>query len=110
MSDSAGSVVLVYTLYGDRHAAETAAAHVIEQGLAACVNLLAPVTSFYTWEGVVERQEEYPALMKTSVAGRDALMAWIAAHHAYAVPAILSWPAEAAPSFARWVGENAKVS
>lgn len=97
------SVALVYTLYGDQDAAEAAAVAMVEQGLAACANMLAPAQSVYRWEGALERQREYPVLFKTSEASRPALTAAIRAAHPYDVPAVLSWQANAMPDYAHWV-------
>lgn len=99
-------LVIVYCLFGNAGEAETAARDAVERRLAACANMLAPCTSFYIWEGAAEKQQEFPVLFKTVRAGRAALMAHLAAHHSYRVPAIESWDiAAATDSFARWVGE-----
>ena len=104
MSD-ANAIVIVYTLYGDQHAADVAARTAVEKRLAACANIQPACTSYYIWEGAAEKQIEVPVLFKTSEDRREALMTWIGQHHGYDVPAILSWPVEAAPAYARWTRE-----
>ncbi|MET0240373.1 MAG: divalent-cation tolerance protein CutA [Sphingobium sp.] len=101
---SAG-IVIVYTLYGDHHAAEAAAGEMVISGLAACANILSPGRSVYMWNDMLERQEEFPVLFRTGADRRDALMARIAETHSYDIPAILAWDAQATPPYAHWVGE-----
>jgi periplasmic divalent cation tolerance protein len=96
-------IVLVYTLFGDRDAAEAVARAMVERRLAACANLLGDGTSIYPWEGRIDRAGEVPVLFKTVPARRDALMAAIGAMHNYDLPAILSWSAVTTPAYAAWV-------
>ena len=103
-------MMIVYALFGSREAAERAARDAVDSRLAACANILAPCRSFYIWEGKRAEEDEVPVLFKTGTDRREALMARIAAGHDYAVPAILSWPVEAAPDYLRWVGEVTQVS
>jgi periplasmic divalent cation tolerance protein len=102
-------IVIVYALFGSRDAAEGAARDAVDSHLAACANILAPCRSFYVWDGARAEEDEVPVLFKTSADRREALMARIAAGHDYDVPAILSWPVEAAPDYARWVAGTTQV-
>ena len=58
-------VLLVLSTLPDHDSAERLAAALVEAGLAACVNVMAPCTSVYRWQGGIERGEEVPALFKT---------------------------------------------
>ncbi|HEX7871467.1 MAG TPA: divalent-cation tolerance protein CutA [Sphingobium sp.] len=102
---SMDALVIVYTLYGDHGEAERIVEEVVKAGLAACANILSPSESYYMWNGLLERQREYPVLFKTTAARREALMAQIAEKHSYDLPAILSWDADATPGYAQWVGD-----
>ena len=98
------TVVTVYATFTDAAEAERIGRTVVEVRLAACINLLAPCTSFYWWEGKVTQAAEVPAILKTSLARADALIARITELHSYDVPAIAVWPIERLPaSFADWV-------
>jgi len=98
------TVVTVYATFADAAEAERIGRTVVEERLAACINLLAPCTSFYWWEGKVTQSAEVPAILKTSLARADALIARITELHSYDVPAIAVWPIERLPaSFADWV-------
>jgi len=99
-------IALVYVLYGDRAAAETAARDMIDQRLAACANLLGESQSFYPWDGKIEDAREVPVLFKTAPARREALMTALAAAHGYDLPAILSWPVQASADYADWVARE----
>ncbi len=96
-------IAIVYALFGDSSAAETIAAQMIEQRLAACANLQAGCVSFYRWQGVTERAAETPVIFKTSLARRAALMEAIAQAHEYEIPAISGWEATTADDYADWV-------
>jgi len=99
-----GGVAIVYTLFGSAESAERIARRLVAERLAACVNMLAPCTSIYAWEGALQREAEIPVLLKTAPEKRDALMARLAELHDYEVPAILALPVEAAHApFARWI-------
>ncbi|MGE4321663.1 MAG: divalent-cation tolerance protein CutA [Sphingobium sp.] len=99
------AVVLVYTLFGDVDVAERIGGQMVEERLAACVNIGAPCTSLYRWNGTIERAVEIPVLFKTAPDRRDALMARLAALHPYDVPAVLALSETDAvhPPFAAWV-------
>lgn len=101
-------VALVYSLFGSAEAAERIARTVLEERLAACVNILPPCTSLYEWDGALQRVVEIPALFKTAPDRRDALMTRIAALHDYDVPAVLALAADAVDGFAAWVGTQSR--
>jgi len=103
------TVATVYTVFADREEAMRIGRTVVEERLAACINLLGPCTSLYWWEGEVTQATEIPAILKTTLASADALIARIAELHSYDVPAITSWPVERLPaSFAEWVDKEVR--
>ncbi len=53
-------IAIVYALFGDRAAAEAAAAQMIDRKLAACANIQAGCLSIYRWQGEIERAEKRP--------------------------------------------------
>ena len=88
------STLLVLTSLPDRAAAERIAELLIGQRLAACANLLAPCRSVYRWKGAVQREEEHPVLIKTTVERYAALEQALRAAHPYEVPEIIAVPIE----------------
>ena len=100
-------IVTVYAAFASNEEARRIARTVVEEGLAACANILAPCHSIYRWQGKVEEAAEVPALFKTAAARADALVARIAELHSYAVPAAVIWPvAGALGAYAGWVVEE----
>ena len=86
------AVVSVYAVFADADEAERIGRTMVEERLAACVNILGPVRSIYRWHGNVERSDEVAAIFKTNDAGAEALIARIAALHSYEIPCITAWP------------------
>lgn len=96
-------IAIVYALYGERAAAESAAQQMVERHLAACANVLADCLSVYRWEDTLERSAETPVIFKTASDRRHALTAALAEAHDYAVPAVSSWSATTTKDYAAWV-------
>ena len=88
----------------DADSAERLASVLIEQRLAACVNVQAAGTSVYRWQGKVETATEVPVWIKTTRAHYAALEAAILAHHPYELPEIIAVPVVAGlPAYLAWV-------
>lgn len=88
----------------DEPTAERLARGLVEAHLAACVNVLGGVRSFYRWKGAVQDDRELQLVIKTRRARFDALAAWIAREHPYEVPEVLALPVVAgATSYLRWL-------
>ena len=98
------SVCTVYAVFADREQAMRIGRTVVEERLAACINILGPCTSIYWWDGEVAQSDEAPALLKTTLARADALIERLSELHSYDVPAIVVWPIDRlyAP-YAEWV-------
>jgi len=101
------TVVTVYAVFADDAEATRIGRQMVEERLAACVNILGPCRSFYRWEGAIESASEIPALFKTTAAQADALIARIAELHSYDNPAIAVWPiAKLQVAYGDWVEES----
>ena len=98
------SVVSIYVVFANAEEAERIGRTVIEERLAACINILPGIRSIYRWQGKVETADEVAAILKTSHAMADALIAHIASLHSYEIPCITSWPIDKLlASYADWV-------
>ncbi|MEZ5615410.1 MAG: divalent-cation tolerance protein CutA [Rhodocyclaceae bacterium] len=96
--------LLVITHLPDAESARVLATKLVEQRLAACVNVLAPCQSIYRWEGRIEDTEEVPLLIKTNAARYAALEAAIRAYHPYELPEIVAVGIEKGlPDYLAWV-------
>jgi periplasmic divalent cation tolerance protein len=60
----------------------------VEGRVAACVQIVGPITSVYRWQGQVEESEEFLCLMKVSAAGLERLAAFVRDRHPYDTPEI----------------------
>ena len=102
------SVISVYAIFADAPEAERIGRQMIEERLAACVNILGPVRSIYRWKGKVESADEVAAIFKTTDDRADALITRIAALHSYDVPCIATWPIDKIlGAYADWVDDSA---
>lgn len=101
--------LLVLTNLPDAASAQALAALLVEQRLAACVNILAPCRSVYRWQGKVEQTEEVPLLIKTTAGAYAALEAAIKAHHPYELPEIVAVPIESGlQEYLAWLAAEVK--
>jgi periplasmic divalent cation tolerance protein len=101
------TVVSVYAVFANVEEAERIGRTVIEERLAACINIFPGVRSIYRWKGAIETADEVAAILKTSQDSAAALMARIAALHSYDVPCIVTWPVDKVlGSYAAWVEES----
>lgn len=82
-------VVIVLTTVPVGEAGDVLARTLIEERLAACVNILAPMTSIYRWEGAVTADLERQLVIKTTTARLPALRARLVELHAYSLPEVL---------------------
>jgi len=103
------AALLVLTNLPDRAAAERLADLVIEQKLAACVNILA-CRSVYRWKGAVQHDEEQPMLIKTTAERYPALERALREGHPYELPEIIAVPIERGlPAYLDWVAAETKT-
>lgn len=99
--------VIVLTTVGPDYDARALAHTLVENRLAACVNILPEVHSVYRWEGRVTSEPEQLLLIKTTESSVDALREEIFAHHPYDVPEFLVLPvASASAAYAAWLIES----
>jgi periplasmic divalent cation tolerance protein len=83
------------------------AAALVEERLAACVNVLPEMTSYFRWRGAVEQAEERQVVVKTTRARLHALRERLLEVHPYELPEFLVVDAaEASDAYARWVAES----
>ena len=98
------NLLLIMTNLPDRASAETLAASLVDNRLAACVNILAPCRSVYRWKGAIEAADEIPLLIKTTETNYVALEGAIRALHPYETPEIIAVPiTQGLPDYLAWV-------
>jgi periplasmic divalent cation tolerance protein len=101
------SVVSIYAIFANLEEAERIGRAMVEERLAACVNLLGQVRSIYRWKGAVETSDEVAAIFKTTDERAGLLIARIATLHSYDVPCIAAWPIDKIlGAYADWVEDS----
>ncbi len=99
-------VVIVLTTWPAGEDAGPAAATLVEEHLAACVNLLPEMESTYRWKNAVEQERERQMIIKTTRPRVDALLARLKQLHPYEVPEALVVPVVGgSDAYLAWVGE-----
>jgi periplasmic divalent cation tolerance protein len=86
--------VFLYSTFPDREAAERVGRVLVEEKLAACVNIFPPMTSIYEWEGKLETSAEFAVLIKTRRTLVDRATETARPLHPYTVPCFLTLPIE----------------
>ena len=102
-------IVIVFTTVADDDRAEQLARRLVDERLAACVNLHPPMVSLYRWRGALERDSERQMVIKTTRDRLAALEARLTQLHAYELPEFLVVSADSASApYARWVNEETR--
>ncbi len=100
----AGEYLQVMTTTASVEDAQRIARALVEGQLAACVQVIGPLTSTYWWQDAIEEAQEYLCLIKTRRDRFEALAAAIRALHPYEVPEILAVPVAAGDaSYLAWL-------
>ena len=106
-----GKFILIYATYPTLMAAETAAAALIDAGLAACANLFPGMVSIYTWEGRRQREQECAMLVKTRSELGGAVVSALRRSHPYDNPALIELPISGgSEAFLTWISAQAFAS
>lgn len=108
---SAEQLIVVLCTAPDVSTAERLARGLVEARLAACVNAISGVKSFYRWEGNVEADDEIQLVIKTRAERFDDLVGWLSDNHPYDVPEVIALPAErVAEAYSKWVIEEVSAT
>jgi periplasmic divalent cation tolerance protein len=104
----ASTVSIVLTTFGADADATAIARTLIDERLAACVNILPPMTSIYRWQGKVEQEREQQMVIKTASDRIVDLQARLQQLHPYELPEFLVVDATGSDAYLAWVGESAR--
>jgi periplasmic divalent cation tolerance protein len=99
-------LILILTTMPDDDRAAGLARTLVEERLAACVNVLGPMTSTYRWQGRIEVAAERQVVMKTTRAKLVGLEARLRALHPYDLPEFVVIDAAGSEAYARWVRDT----
>ncbi len=97
----------IYSTFPDADSASAAARALLEQKLAACVNVYPPMTSFYVWKGEKQEEAEVAVFVKTRRALSEKAIAALTPLHPYSTPCFLILPiAGGNSSYLAWAKEQ----
>lgn len=97
-------IAILYVTTPDRETARHIGRTLVEEGLAACINILGGMESIYRWQGVVEQAEEQVLLVKLPMIQAERAGERIRALHPYELPCILTLPISGGnPPYLEWL-------
>jgi periplasmic divalent cation tolerance protein len=88
------NTLIVFCACPNQESAEQIANNLIENRLAACVNISSPIKSVYRWQGEIETAEEVMLLIKTGASSYDRLEQAILSLHPYELPEVVAVPVD----------------
>jgi periplasmic divalent cation tolerance protein len=96
--------LLVLSTAGSQAEAARIAEELLERRLAACVNVVGRIQSFYRWDDKLQRAEEYLMLIKTVRAREEQVRAAILELHSYQLPEMISISIDdGSPEYLKWM-------
>ncbi len=102
-----GGWILVFITASNHREAEELSRSIINERLAACINIIDNVRSLYRWMGRVEDSRESLMIIKTRIEKMPRLIKLVKEKHSYEVPEIIAVPILAgSPEYLRWLDEN----
>jgi periplasmic divalent cation tolerance protein len=107
MAAAAKSARIVFVMAGSENEAAKIAQTLVEERLAACVNVIGPARSIYRWRGVVEDEREYLLMIKTRMRLFARVERRVRDLHSYEVPEIVAIPlAAGSRRYVEWIFES----
>jgi periplasmic divalent cation tolerance protein len=100
-------ILIVLTTMPDDERADALATTLVDQRLAACVNVHPPMRSVYRWKGAIEHDGERQVVIKTTAARLADLEARVRALHPYELPEWIVIEASAGEAYRAWIIESA---
>lgn len=101
---------LAITTCPDQATADDLAAYLVEHRLAACVNVIAGMRSYYKWKGEVCNDAEFILLIKTRTDLYPRLENSIVERHPYELPEVIALPIESGlPGYLSWIDEQTGI-
>lgn len=99
------NAIVVMTTVDSSEAGEKLASALVEEKLAACVQILPAIESIYRWKGDVQKETEHLLLIKTTADRWEDLSAFIHSNHPYEVPELIAVDVlKIAPKYRDWLG------
>jgi periplasmic divalent cation tolerance protein len=98
---------IVLTAAPSEEEAHKIARHLVEQRLAACVNIVAQAASVYRWQGKIEETREWLLIIKTTAAAFGQVQQAITELHSYELPECICVTVEdGSPAYLQWLADS----
>lgn len=99
--------IVVFVTVPNTETGEMLANTLLEQELVACVNFVSPIASYFSWQGVIERDEEVLLILKTRAdLFESRLIPAVISAHPYEVPEIIALPIwKGSADYLKWIDE-----
>jgi periplasmic divalent cation tolerance protein len=102
-------IYFVYITARDESEALLIGRTLVEERLAACINVLPAMKSVYWWEGEIEQSAEVVLIAKTKQDLVDELIDRVKRLHSYACPCVVAWPIESGhPAYLDWIEKETR--
>jgi len=102
-----GQSIVVLVTCGSEEEATKIGNSLIEERLAACVNMISPVRSIYRWKGKIWDEKEWMLIIKTQKRRFEELEKKVKSLHSYSVPEIIALPmVEGSIPYLKWLEET----
>jgi len=103
--------VLIISNFPNKKSAMLCAEALIDQRVAACVNILSPCASVYRWQGKIESVDEIPVLIKTQRLHYDRVEQLIKMMHPYELPEVILVPIHnGSPAYLQWIAAETSAT
>ena len=100
-------ILLIITNFPDKASALKVAQQLVEDRVAACVNILAESTSVYRWQAKIETTNETPLIIKTLAENYGQVEKIVKSLHPYELPEIIAVPVKTGlPAYLQWVSDE----
>ncbi len=101
--------VVIMVTAGSRRECRKIARRLIEEKLAACVNITQPIQSLFRWEGKIDNSKEFLMFIKTNRDLFPQIKAEISLIHSYHTPEIICLPViDGSPNYLQWIGDSVR--
>jgi len=101
--------VVVFISCASEKEAENIARILLKEQLAACINMLPAITSFFSWQGKVQREKEVLMIVKSLKSVFNDLEKTVKKHHSYEIPEIIVLPiTDGAKDYLDWIRESTR--
>jgi len=99
--------VLITTTTATKEDARKIASQLVEERLAACVQIVEPITSVYTWKGTIQEEQEILLLIKSTQDLVAPIAQLLDRIHPYEVPELIATPiVDGSTAYLSWLGES----